>query len=171
LRSSKTLFAAKPDYQSETGFIIDYDLTGTLTNFTFSSDTTYMVTNTVTLAGTTTFEGGTVVKFSTNASAQISTLDALECKSGPYRPVVFTAKDDDTVGFQISGSTGHPTNYYGQGLVLDGGGETFTLQNLRCSHLNYAVQYYVWWPVQNRGVRRNKSGKGGWVYRRQRERA
>jgi hypothetical protein len=29
-----------------------------------------------------------------------------------YRPVIFTAKDDNTVGEAISGSTGAPTNYY-----------------------------------------------------------
>jgi hypothetical protein len=45
------------------GFVLDYvTLNGSLTNYVLKADTTYYVTNTVNLYGTTVIEGGTVVK-------------------------------------------------------------------------------------------------------------
>ncbi len=90
------------------------------TNFTFKGATTYYVTNAVNLYGTTTIEGGTVVKFAKAASPITINGPDFVCQTAPYRHAIFTAKDDDTVGETISGSTGNPlTNLwtgYGGGL-------------------------------------------------------
>ncbi|HLX68316.1 MAG TPA: nidogen-like domain-containing protein [Verrucomicrobiae bacterium] len=80
------------------------------TNFTFQADTTYYVTNTVTLYGVTTFEGGTVVKYAVGGALDVSNIN---WQATSYHPVVLTAKDDNSVGSTVPGSTGNPTtNYY-----------------------------------------------------------
>lgn len=96
------------------GFVLDYVsvTTSSLTNYTFKSDTTYHVTGTVDLYGTTVFEGLAVVKYNAT-SANLRIRGPVDCRTAPYRPLILTGKDDDTVGEFISGSTGTPTNYYG----------------------------------------------------------
>jgi hypothetical protein len=81
----------------------------TQTNYTFQADTTYYVTNTVTLYGVTTFEGGTVVKYAQGAALNVSNIN---WQATSYHPVVLTAKDDNSVGSAIRGSTGNPAGYY-----------------------------------------------------------
>ncbi len=61
--------ASLPDVKE--GFIIDYSILESTTNFTFQADTTYYVTNNVFLEGVTTIEGGTVIKFGTNFAGLI----------------------------------------------------------------------------------------------------
>lgn len=110
---------ARVDSWSPRGFVLDYSLISSATNFTFQGDMTYVVTNTVNLSGTTVIEGGTVVKFSTNATAQINISGTNLWQTGPYRPAIFTSRDDNTVGETIFGSTGNPTNQVG-GLYVTG---------------------------------------------------
>ena len=93
------------------GFVIDYAIMETASNFVFKADTTYYVTNLVTLSGVTTIEGGTVVKFGTNATG-ITIYDGVKCLTDAYRPATFTGKDDDSVGSQIPGLTGTNSGYY-----------------------------------------------------------
>lgn len=99
------------------GFVLDYQaLNNSLTNFTFQSDTTYYVSGLVTLWGTNMIEGGTVIKYTNSSSAELSfnpgegPMGPLICQTGPYRPAVFTSRNDNSVGEVISGSTGNPTN-------------------------------------------------------------
>src|SRR5437867_1916620 len=100
------------------GVILDYVLIiSTQTNFTFKGDTTYYATNYVSLLGTTILEGGTVAKGINYDGGPYSgtfiVYGAFDCRTSPYRPAIFTAVDDDTVGEVITGiSTGAPTNYY-----------------------------------------------------------
>lgn len=94
------------------GVYIDYTLTSSVTNFTFQSGATYFVTATVPCTGTnTTFEAGTVIKFSTNAGAGLE----LACTNvtwlgAPYRPVILTGSDDGSVGDVVT--TNAFTGYY-----------------------------------------------------------
>lgn len=81
----------------------------TETNFTFQADTTYYVTNTVTLYGVATFEGGTVIKYAEGGSLNVSNIN---WQATSYHPVVLTAKDDNSVGSAIRGSTGSPVGFY-----------------------------------------------------------
>ncbi len=103
---------AKGGLNQGPGVVLDYvGLNGSTNDFTFQGDTTYLISGGVNLSGgTTTIEGGTVVKFSTNG--WIAT-DGVACQTGPYRPAVFTAEDDDSVGETMPDSTGDPTGYYG----------------------------------------------------------
>src|SRR2546427_398825 len=78
----------------------------TIAGQTLKGDTTYYVTNTVILSGVTLIEGGTVVKYTNGA--QLTIQGTVKCQTSPYRPAVFTSKDDDSVGETITGSTSNP---------------------------------------------------------------
>jgi len=124
------------------GFVLDYSILSSQSGFIFKCDTTYFVTNTVSLSGTTIFEGGSVIKFSTNTSAGIA-LGNCECRVSAYRPVVFTSMHDDSVGDGIAGSSGNPwTNYCGAiGLDFSGNNtQNSDLKYFRLSHLNEAIK-------------------------------
>lgn len=85
---------------SSKGVVLDYSILTSQTNYTFVSDMTYYVSGTVNLSGTnTTFEGGTVLKFTNGASLNIS--GPLTWKGSSYRPVTLVASDDSTVGERI----------------------------------------------------------------------
>jgi hypothetical protein len=103
-----TMRLAKSD-PSGPGFVLDYQTINTgLTNCTLQAGTTYFISGNLYFYGTTTIEGGTVVKYDTNGpSLQIE--DAVNCQTATYRPAIFTDKNDDSVGQKISGSTGVPT--------------------------------------------------------------
>ncbi len=101
----------------EKGFVMDYTLSTSQTNFTFQGDSTYYVSGSINLRGTTVIEGGSVIKF-TNDVYYLTLWDAVACKTSPYHPAVFTAKDDDSIGTSISGSTGTPSGYYCQGIDI-----------------------------------------------------
>ncbi|MDB6016693.1 MAG: hypothetical protein JWR19_1182 [Pedosphaera sp.] len=94
------------------GLVLDYTVATSQSNFTFQSDSTYFVSGTLNLSGTTTIEGNTVVKYANTNLAELSISGTLNCQTAPYRPAVFTAKDDNSVGEIISGSTGTPSGYY-----------------------------------------------------------
>ena len=59
-------------WQQGTSVVIDYQLLSSASGFTFQGDTTYYVSGTVNLTGTTTIEGGAVVKFTNDSSAIIN---------------------------------------------------------------------------------------------------
>jgi len=107
------LAAATPSNQ---GYVLDYvTVNAAYTGYTFQSDTTYYISSPLGLYGTNTFEGGTVIKYAAGMSIMVEPeifTPMFVFKSGAYRPVVFTAKDDNTIGESISGSTGNPSGYY-----------------------------------------------------------
>ncbi|HVU27303.1 MAG TPA: hypothetical protein VHG71_06150 [Verrucomicrobiae bacterium] len=96
------------------GLVLDYNtVNSSLTNYTFQGDSTYYISGTVNLFGTNTFEGGAVIKYTNNATIHaITTAVKVNWQASAYRPVIFTAKDDNTVGENITGSTGAPSGYY-----------------------------------------------------------
>src|ERR1039458_2311888 len=104
------------------GLVLDYQTVNSgQTNYTFQGDTTYYLSGYTSLYGTNTFEGGAVLKFATNGSIAITPgppgpSPGINWKAGAYRPVIFTAKDDNTVGESIG--TGNPTGYYGNPMLL-----------------------------------------------------
>lgn len=143
------------------GFVLDYTLLNGATNFTFRGDTTYYVTNYVYLQGTTTIEGGTVVKFSTNTTAFVQVATALNCQASAYRPAVFTAVDDDFVGEIISGSTGMPTigGYGGEAMLYITSFDT-DLSYLRFCYARQGLELYGGNVVSVRHSQFVKCGKG-----------
>jgi multisubunit Na+/H+ antiporter MnhB subunit/Na+-transporting NADH:ubiquinone oxidoreductase subunit NqrE len=119
-------------------------LWGSQTNYTFKADTTYYISGPFCSYGTNTFEGGAVLKFATNGSLAINpgppgTSPAINWKAGAYRPVIFTAKDDNTVGASVG--TGNPTGYYGNPmLALNGFSLQAPLNGLRMAYAKTAIQ-------------------------------
>jgi len=106
---------ARGDAIPQPSFVVDYDLTGTLTNWVFQSDTTYYVSNSVLLSGSNVFEGGTVIKYASNAVINVypsTGTPTITFLTSPYRPIICTAKDDNSIGTTITGSSGSPSGYY-----------------------------------------------------------
>ena len=68
--------------------------------------------------------------------------DDVLCQTDAYRPAVFTAWEDDSVGEIISGSTGNPnlSDTGNVGLVLFTGANS-ELKHVRMSHLKGAVEF------------------------------
>lgn len=112
-------------------------LNSSANNFTFQGDTTYYINGPVVLTGTNTLEGGTVIKYAKNSNAYIyfAAGSTLIVNTSPYRPAVFTAVDDNTVGESIGNGT--PAGYYGNmGLYADlPANSGLVLHNLRMSYL------------------------------------
>jgi hypothetical protein len=116
-RTSKTVKIAKLDKRALPSrgpqVVWDYELLNSQTDYTLRGDTTYYVSGTVILGGTTTIEGCAVVKFAPhNPGVYIQFNGTVRCLTGPYRPAIFTARDDNTVGEIVPGSTGTPLGYY-----------------------------------------------------------
>ena len=128
----------------EKGLVLDYALNGSITNLTLQGDTTYFVTGPVNLYGTTTIEGGTVVKFTnSSASPSINLYGPVNCETGPYRMAMFTAMDDNTVGLTVTGSSGTPSGYYAQyALYNQYTGSNLTLHHLRLSYSTYGLNLF-----------------------------
>lgn len=151
---AKPLLLARSE-PSAPGYVLDYQtLSGSVTNYIFQGDTTYYLSGTVYLSGTNTLEGGTVIKYARSAGElciNYNTATKLNCQTAPYRPAVFTAVDDNSLGETISGSTGNPTNYYGNyngGLFFDGAAPA-NLHDIRLSYLNTGIYFkdesnYTW---------------------------
>ena len=98
------------------GLVLDYrTFSGSTNNVTFQGDTTYYISGSFGVTGIATFEGGSVIKYPTNSGSIIINNSAgINSETTIYDPVILTAADDNSVGEQISGSTGNPTSYYGQ---------------------------------------------------------
>ena len=124
------------------GVVLDYVMLNSgVTNYTFRGDTTYLVTGQVNLSGTTILEGGTVVKFTNAASAYLNVTGAgatVQCRTGPYRPAIFTGQDDLSVGESTSSSTNGLSGFYGGPCYLKfdtySSGYAANLSQLRLLH-------------------------------------
>lgn len=127
----------------ERGYVLDYSLinASALTNYTFQGNETYFINGIVNLYGLTTLEGGTVIKYTNNAaSPRLSIYGGVDCQTSAYRPATFTAKDDDTVGQSISGSTGSPTSYYASyAMLLMVQGTNYSFHDLSIRHALYGI--------------------------------
>ena len=137
----KTRFLAKATQPSR-GFVLDYQmLNSNQTNYTFRGDTTYYISGPVDLYGTNTVEGGAVLKYTNANFAEILFASSgINWLATAYRPVILTAKDDNSVGQSINGSTGHPTNYYAlSALVFNN--TSLNIANLRVAYAQQAIGF------------------------------
>ncbi|MBM3882569.1 MAG: hypothetical protein FJ387_23075 [Verrucomicrobia bacterium] len=122
------------------GVVLDYTLRAVEADFTFREYQTYLVTGAVNLSGTTTFEGPTVVKFAKGTYAALYVGGPVQCRTGPYRPAIFTALDDNSVGTALPGSSGTPTGWYAYtALRFTYPGAPVRLEYLRVAHAGYGV--------------------------------
>ena len=128
----------------DAGFVLDYELVNsTHTNFTFKGDGTYYVSGPSYLYQTTTIEGGAVVKFANTNSAALWVMGAVDCQTSPYRMAVFSAKDDDSAGEIISGSSGNPSGTYAlYALRFYSPPAALNVHHLRVAHAFYGMQFY-----------------------------
>ena len=132
------------------GLVLDYQIlnSGSATNYTFQGDTTYYISGPVYLHGTTTFEGGAVLKYG-SGSGGAGILDPYGPNYAPlnvnwqataYRPVIFTSMGDNSVGETISGSRGNPGTYSGPALFFEQSSST-TLANFRIAYAQEAIEW------------------------------
>lgn len=135
------------------GMVLDYTtVSGALENYTFQGDTTYYVSDTVSLTGTTTLEGGAVVKYAPG-SAKVFVYGPFECRTALYRPAIFTARDDDTVGTVHPDSTGviSASTYGLYPLYLDTGGAV-DVQHVQIKHGYHGILFKGEFPHRLRHV-------------------
>lgn len=138
LRAAKPLMAKatiKPP-----AAVVDYSLLTSSTNMVFKGDSTYYVSGNVTLSSTTTFEGGAVIK-STNG-VSVTATGPITWLASPFRPVVFSSKDDNSIGETITGSSGSPTgpNYANPALQVNTA--NVQLSNLRVAYAQAGIFFY-----------------------------
>ena len=140
--SQMTLAALVPQ---EPGCVVDWQAVTTTDDFTFQSDTTYKIgsNSTVYLGGTTTIEGGAVIKYETNSTLEID--GPLTCLTGPYRPAFLTAASDNSIGETVaSGAPSGPSA--DTALVLTYGAD---LRYLNIRYANSAIQSSVNYTVNH----------------------
>ena len=101
---------------SRPGLVVDYVILlndDSPSGDVFQSGVTYYISGCVFVSYPATFEGGAVIKFSPNGNCNVWVMN---CGDTPFYfaglpgyPTVFTAKDDNSVGETIDGSSGNPT--------------------------------------------------------------
>jgi hypothetical protein len=102
---------AKANLQPKQGVVLDYTIvTGSQSNFTFHSGSTYFVSGWLYLSGVTTFEEDAVIK-QLNARLTIDENGSMDCQTSPEHPAIFTSANDDSVGETITNSTGLPSDW------------------------------------------------------------
>lgn len=122
------------------GFLMDYAVLVSASDFTFKQGSTYYVTNAVLLSGNTVIEGNSITKFSpVSGSPSITVIGSIDCKTGPYSPAIFTAETDNTVGDTIN--TNAPSGQYAATALIIPSSNTniITLHDLRVNYAQTAL--------------------------------
>jgi RHS repeat-associated protein/uncharacterized delta-60 repeat protein len=135
---------ARTAFAKSSGVVIDYIATvgGTLNSPVppFKGDTTYFVSGAVVCNGAVTIEGGAVFKYKHQTVtpvgfASIKFNNTITCKTSTYRPAIFTAVDDDSVGETLNGYSG---SGYQQPVRTDGyANPAVWLANLNSQNLTH----------------------------------
>lgn len=114
------LLLATEGTAAEPGLVIDWtSLSSAFPDFTFRAGETYHVVGDCAFYGTTTLEGGAVIKFKrfTGAFTGVTISGAFIGKTSAYRPAIFTAEVDNTVGESVLAGVPDPNADYG-GIAL-----------------------------------------------------
>jgi len=110
----------------------------------FRSGDTHRIGGRLELGGSVRFEPGAVIKLDPGATLVLGPGVRIDWRAEPYRPVVITARDDDSAGEAVPGSTGRPTPESDgtTALELDASGRTGPLRfdNLRISNVGVALR-------------------------------
>jgi hypothetical protein len=136
---------ADPARQRPLQVTLDYQiLSSTESNLVFAGHQTYLVSGMTYAFDKTVIEGGTVIKFATNANTGLTVMynGSVECATGPYSMAVLTSAFNDTVGDTIAGSTGVPVRT-AKALQFPNWCSGAQLQYLRFTHLGTGVSA-VW---------------------------
>jgi hypothetical protein len=146
------------------GLVLDYVLlNSTQTNYVFLGNETYHVTGTVSLYGSSVLEGGATLKFASTNSSQIRVLGTLAAETSEYRVAVFTAKDDNSVGTTIRGSTGNPTGRYATNALYYSSSQPAHLAHVRVRHATHGVVVVGHWGHQLRHYQALDCDRPVWV--------
>ncbi|MEW6160251.1 MAG: hypothetical protein AB1813_22690, partial [Verrucomicrobiota bacterium] len=108
---------------SKPGVILDYVITqtGAQGSLTLAANTTYWIKGPVTVNGTLTIEGGTVVKFAPGSSS-LRANGSIVCKTEPYCPAIFTSECDETIGERLPDTDPTPAFYGSAYLEVNSAG-------------------------------------------------
>jgi len=131
------------------GLDVDYVVTvsSTVKPTLFTADTTYFVSGTVVESSAVTMESA-VFKYPKGSTGTIEIESTLTMNTTNYRPVIFTAADDNTIGTMLgtniwSGYTGSPgTNRYGAYALNFEATGNYSLNNLRFVYQNYPIYFF-----------------------------
>jgi hypothetical protein len=128
------------------GLVLDYiTLNSTLTNYTFAANECHYLTGPVYLytsgAGTTIFEGNATVKYAPNVAAKLVFYGPVDFQTETYRPIVFTARDDRSVGYNYDFGSGNPSGYYAETALVFNYAGPVNLRNVRVSYAQTAVSF------------------------------
>ena len=136
-------------FRDKPALVLDYQLLAAASNFTFQADTTYYISGSVSLYGTTVFEGGTVLKYAPTNNPILNFYGGIDCKTSAYRPAIFTARDDSTVGEAIPGA-GALSGYYAATAVYVFGTHagSVRLHDIRLSYAQVGLNFS--YSVSNR---------------------
>ena len=82
-----------------------------------------------------------MLKFATNVALNLfaTNLTQLNWQGAAYHPVIFTAKDDDSVGQNVSGATGIPTGYYANPALSFNSFSLPTISHFRIAYAQQAI--------------------------------
>ena len=130
-----------PASASQAGFVLDYVLLNSgFDTLELKGGETYFVTDTVVVNNLLRIEGGCVVKYTNGAS--LWAMGGVACLTSAYRPAIFTAMDDDSVGSVVPGSTGQPSGYYASpALYFEY--MPADLHDLRFAYASRALSFYA----------------------------
>ena len=147
--SVKAIRLAGADLLKREGMVIDYDeIDSDQTDFTFEGNKTYYVSGEYNLSGTTTFQGGAVIKSDYNGILDIDSSGTVICQTAAYQPVVLTSINDASAGENISGASGTPSVSDVQYNLVDNA-NNIVLKNMRFKYSFGAVAQYAWGDPQN----------------------
>jgi hypothetical protein len=144
--TTKPVRTAQVSAVTKPGFVIDYiaSIGGTLSGSqVFQGDATYFLADAVTCSGPVTIEAGVVFKFPTDAGVSLKLQGSVTCQASSYRPAIFTAGDDDTIGDKLTttiwpGYTGIiQTNIYGSPAYGSPALWIYHLTNASLSNLHF----------------------------------
>jgi len=145
-RSTLRMAALDANYRdTRLGLALDYVTVLTQAGLTLKGDTTYFVNGDVYLSGVTVLESAVIKyeRYSDTLFPKLLVYGPLICKTSAYREATFTAKDDNTLGENIQGSTGNPTGWhYGWYQLWGAGAQAYEVQHVRFrfSHIPFYVQ-------------------------------
>lgn len=130
--------------ETKPGVVLDYQsLNSSQTDFVFRSQSTYLITGTVNLYGTTVLEGGSVLKYPPYAAGlSVYVRGSFDCQTLMYQTAVLCARDDHTVG-EVIGTASLAGRYGDLPLYFYNTGTSVYLHDVRFSHLNYGPCFYM----------------------------
>lgn len=138
---------AMAELRREPGYVLDFDLAGSYTDYTFRSDTTYYVTGSINLYGVNNvFEGGAVLKYAPTNSASVN----IQLNAGavfnttPYTPVIMCARDDHSAGQKLNSNalTSADVYYNALGFQPSASCPAIDFKHLRISDAYYGISFY-----------------------------